>query len=485
MKRIISLIIVFVLVAIPCCFMSAGATIDDDISIVVTQVNSSYAGWSNTSPTYYGSLYSGKSVYPISLVGIRTQLSTMVDAIVNPTTVDVIVSIPNMPLTGVVYLSLWNGYGQFVGGENPDILFDWDSTIPGYKPRYSVGSSMGYTNGGSLSVSTPSNFVVQAGVVNNNGSTGPLSSATVVSSISISNTVPNSNGTGSTLVQPYYKSSNTYRLVRYNVNNTSNGSGVIFRYDANDLSKCEIVSGNSNQYLHSAIFIPCAIFVPVENNSIIGKLDVIATHLSAIRNYESDIALNMDTLLSYMSSGNTTVISALADILSCVDDIEDQLSAVTGNQYASAIQYIEYYLSQVLSNTDIMVNQLNDITATLNNIANTIGAANTQAQTIDQNVDSVETYETDIFNQANIDIGSTVISSFTFDNNTASGLARAGLDFTSLWSAIRDWHNIYIFSMLLTLAFTIIRFNSARARSKQQAEDRQARMDYYNSRKGK
>lgn len=451
--------------------VSADADATSDISVVVVQKNTSYAGWSNTSPSYHGVVNSGASVYPISLASTRSALSVLADYTVNPT-IDIYVTVPEAVANGSVYVSYYNGYGVFVGGDNPDILFSWDSSIPGYYPRYSVGSTLGYTNAGTIQVNAPSSFSVAVDITRGGTDTSIRSgTATLVNTFAPNNTVPNTNGTGSTLVQPYYKSnSSSGKIVAFSMPSGPSFNATTctwhFKFDSNDVSKCGVVSGTSSQYLHSAVFVPLVVYVPPYADSLTGKIGQIITYLTQIATWQSDIYSDMSTIIGYLHSGNTTVISALADIVSSIQTIEDGLNAVTGNQYASAIQYIEYYLSVVMADTDIMVNQLNNIISTLNNIANTIGAANTDAQDAVQNIEDVHDYESDIYSQANIDIGSTVISSFNFDLNTASGLARAGIDFTNLWSALRQWNVVYTFSMILTLAFTIIRFTRVSHRSK-------------------
>lgn len=471
MKRIISIIIVISLVIIPCCFIVSADDIEADTSIVVIQSNSSYAGWSNTSPTHYGFLSSGSSRYPISLASTRSTTSVLEGSTYSPTTVEVYVSNPNITGGGYIYLCMWNGYGNFIGQDNIDTIFNFDNSIPGYIPRYSSSSGLGYTNGGGFNLTAPSSFSVATDVMRTGTSYSVRSgTATVVATININNPVPNSNGTGSVLVQPYYKSYSQCRILSYTIPSgpylNASTTTVRFTFDANDLAKCQLLAGATNSYLHSAIFVPLCVYVPATTQDVSILLNNIITKLTSIVTYESGISLNVDMIVDALQSGDVTVITALSDIMDSISNIESGLVAVTGNQYDSAIQYIEYYLNAVLGNTNTMVTQLNNITATLNQIANTIGAANTDAQDAVQNAEDVHDYEQEIFSQANIDIGSTVISSFNFDLDTASGLARAGIDFTNLWSAIRQWNVVYTFSMILTLAFTIIRFTRVSHRSK-------------------
>lgn len=477
MKKAISLFIVFVLVFIPFGFCTTAVEVSDQTTVVVTQSNSSYAGFSNTSPAFHGEITTGSSHYPISLCSTRSTLSVLDSSSVYPSTVEVLVSDPRMQDGGSLYVAFWNGYGAFLGGENPDILFNWDDSIPGYYPKYSTGSTLGYTNGSGINVSNPSNFSVTWDLLRT-GTTYSVrnGTATVVTTVTANNPVPNSNGSGSVLVQPYYKTgSSSVKLLSVSVPSgpfsNATCTTVKLTFDSNDVCKANITSSNTSQYLHSGIFIPLAVFIPSNTTTEVGLLNQVLTKLTTIITNQSNISIDLNDILGYLYDGDTSVIEALDQILGGIINIDNGLSAVTGNQYESAVQYIEYYLNAVLGNTNTMVTQLNNITATLNQIANTIGAANTDAQDAVQNAEDVHDYEQDIYSQANIDIGSTVISSFAFDGNTSSGLARAGLDFTDLWGAIRQWNVVYTFSMILTLAFTIIRFTRVSHKSKKSEKE--------------
>lgn len=465
MKKVFCIITIFCICILP---FSVYAAIDpsDETEVVVVQSNTSYSGWENQSPAHYGSIYTGVNRYPISLACIRSQTSVLEDSTVSPTTVDVYVSDSRISNTGTVYIAFINAYGRFVGSEAPEMLFSWEDSIPGYVPKYTVSSSMGYKKPNSVwSVSSPSNFSVTASVLYTGSNTVARSGTADVSTYTANIPSPMNNGTGDTLVYPYYMSasSNNCKILKYTVTAgpylSPNTSTVRFSFDASDLCKCTIGTGANNEYLHSAIFIPIAIFVPNATNSdVITKLDNIISYLLTMATDTSSIDFNVSTILGYLHDGNVTVISALEQILTGINNINTNLGAVTGNQYASAIQYIEFYLEQVLSNTDNIVNQLDSITSTLNSIANTIGATNMDAINSAQNAEDVHTYEATLYTAANTSIASTVMNNYTFDSNTASGLALVGSDFTSLWSAIRQYNIVYTFSMTLALAFTIIRY---------------------------
>lgn len=443
-------------------------------SVVVTQFNNSYAGWNNTSPTHYGTLTSSENRYPISLASIGSLMST-INTSVGPTTIDVIISNPHISSGAIIYCGMFNAYGWFRGSDNID-LFSWVDSIPGYVPKYTPSSTFGYVNTlSTLQTSSPSNFSCVTNRINTGTNSSNATLNNTVVGVAMTPTLPTStNYAGSVSVQPVYKSAtNGYRLVRViSTANTMNvgitdAMSIRFRYDVNDLVKCNPDGlGNSNDHLHSAVFVPIALCLPQYSNDVISKLDTIVSRLSSISLGIDNVVMNTQTIIDALYSGNESIISVVADICTEVEEINNKLNSVTGNRYSSAVQYIEYYLEHVMSNTDIMVNQINDIISTLNSISDTIQNANDNASAITDTSESQHEAEQEIFEQANNDIGSTVIESFAFDVNTSSGMGRVGIDFNNLWMSMGQWSQVYVFSMTLTLALTIIRYSVARSKKK-------------------
>lgn len=488
MKKIIASILIFGVLFLPVSFRifadPGGDTTPiayndyyEGTSVYVSQLNSNYAGWNNNTPTHYGTLCTYSNAYPISLAYVSALMSTMSTS-VGPTQVDVVISNPHMASGAIVYCGMFNAYGVFRGNtEYFDSYFEWNDFIPGYKPKYNASSQLGYINSinGILATTSPSSFsVVTTKVYTGTNSSNSAMTNTVIGTAMTPNLPVSSIVGGSVAVQPVYKSaSNAYRLVRVIVTAQTVSTGVTdamsirFRYDTNDLVKVNPDGfGGSNDYLHSAIFVPVAMVLPQYSTNIVSKIDTIVSFLSGMEQNLDSIALDINTCVSALYSGNESIIDCVSEIVEYVADINSKLEAVTGNRYESAVQYIEYYLQNVASDTSTIVEQIDDILDTLDSISNTISEANTQASNISDTSEDIHDAEDEIFEQANTDIGNTVISSFAFDANTSSGMGRVGIDFTNLWNALGNWHNVYIFSMTLTLAFTIIRYMPARSRTK-------------------
>lgn len=486
MKKIFSIILILLVLVIP--FTSSAA--EYDTSIVLVQQNTNYVQFMNTTPTHYGTMVSsGVSMYPYSLISTGTTLGALSGNTIG-TNVNLYITDPAISNGAYIYVGICNAFGEFKGSADVDTLFQWVDSIPGYSKRYNVGGSMGYLNPTHITVNAPSSFSITASQHSGStdyspGNTGTLS-ITALQNVAPKFYVPNTSGSGSLYYEPYWKgaSGNNLRIVRIKsasyVDNYQ-ASTVEVKYDTNDLCKATINSGApSDTYLHSAIFVPICIVVPDNDfdSSVIESLDSIVNNLTSLVSDTSAISIDVSAIASYLHTGNVSVISELSNIVTLLTQINNGLTPVTtvsAGRWDSSIQYIEYYLNRIWlidqnisANTDVMVAQLNNITSTLTSIANTIQNANDMADDISETSEDVHEQEQLIFEQANSDIGSTVISSFAFDPNTSAGLGRVGIDFTNLWNALGNWHNVYIFAMTLTLAFTIIRFSSARARQKNQ-----------------
>ena len=495
MKKVIASILIFGVLFLPVSFRifadPGGDTTPipyndyyEGTSVYVSQLNSSYAGWNNNTPTHYGTLCSYSNAYPISLCSVSALMSTMTTSVC-PTQVDIVISNPHMSSGAIVYCGMFNAYGVFHGDYAYfNTYFEWNDSIPGYMPKYNPNAQLGYINSinSLIATTSPSNFAcVTHKIFTGTNGVSEIDNNTVIGTAMTPNMPVSSLAGGSVAVQPVYKSaSNAYRLVRVIINAQTVSTGVTdamsvrFRYDTNDLVKVNPGGeGGTTDHLHSAIFVPVAMVLPQYSTNIVSKIDTIVSFLSGMEQNLDSIALDINTCVSALYSGNESIIDCVSEIVEYIADINSKLEAVTGNRYESAVQYIEYYLENVASDTSTIVDQIDDILDTLDSISSTISAANTQAASISDTSEDIHDAEDEIFQQANTDIGNTVISSFAFDANTASGMGRVGIDFTNLWNALGNWHNVYIFSMTLTLAFTIIRYIPARSRNKESTQKKE------------
>lgn len=470
----------------------------DGVTVQVRQQNTSYAGYSNVSPNITAPITNGIVNYPQSLCSLNSAVSVLSGDTISPE-IQVDIAYPSLGKPSVVYLAVVNSYGVFNSNVQIDTYFSWNDSSNAYLPKTGFGGSLGYGLPSSyMSYSVPSKSSrtftckIRQGGSQYTTSSWEFSPTLIDQGTALFPTPQLATGGGNGYNGFYWiNGSNNVSILRMEITRDSDASNwpwttLEVTIPKASTNKAVINSSNTSHYLHSAVFIPLCIAYDSSNwdSDVISAIDGVVAQLVTLG---SSIHTDMTSIINALGSGNITVISGISNMLTQLQQINSKLSSVTGNRYSSAIQYIEYYLSQVLDNTDTMVEQLNDITSTLSSIANTIQSTNEQAEELSGSSEEVHAQEQVLFEQANSSIGSTVIGSFAFDPDTSAGMGRVGIDFTNLWNSLGNWHNVYIFSMILTLAFTIIRFSSARSRSKEMAAERadryatrKAQRDFYN-----
>lgn len=114
---------------------------------------------------------------------------------------------------------------------------------------------------------------------------------------------------------------------------------------------------------------------------------------------------------------------------------------------------INFAVSDIyLKSTNLM---LSDIYNSLN--SNNSSNISTDSGTLHTQSDQVHSQEATYYAQNTQAIQATGLSNYQFDNSTVSGLQGIRSDFTDVWNALSGWNSIYIFSLTLGLALTILR----------------------------
>lgn len=85
------------------------------------------------------------------------------------------------------------------------------------------------------------------------------------------------------------------------------------------------------------------------------------------------------------------------------------------------------------------------------------GNINNQSNSLNQQTQQVHTQEQSYYQQNQQAIQSTGLSNYQFSNDQISGIGAVSNDFTSLWNALGSWNGVYIFSLTLNMALTILR----------------------------
>lgn len=431
---------------------------------------------------HMGSLSGTDSLHPISLA----IPSTVIGNISSATAPSVVIDVSD-PLIGVkdtvVYIGFYEAYGVFHGSNSMPTYFMWSDDIPGYTMRAAASTSYGPMSPQDLTVTAPSNFSptvkrTQAG--SSSGATFSSSAVSVVGTYTPVVRVPQT--IGSAYMDPYWKvASNSYKVLKVTIGSNNDAySNVRIELDTDDVSKVK-GSGSSGNYLLSGVFVPLCYVVDTTDYSqaMLDKLDDIIDALADINQNITDSTIDIVTLLNanfasiLASIGTSTgardnMLYYLNSIVTAISAIQAAIQHQSGNPNAlsSAIQYIEYYLRNVLSDTNSIVAYLDTIAATLANIADALDAANDQMDDINQDQEGIHDYEQGIYDDTNNYIGSEVIQGFELIEGVATGQARVALDFNDFWNSLYPWNQIYTFAMMMTLSLTIIRYSSSKSRSK-------------------
>lgn len=489
MKKVICILLVSVVIVLPFfTFASYNPEyIVPDVSVQVFQQNTNYAGWSNNSGVMQGPINLGILSKPQSLAILSSSASVLSGDTLRPNNVEINVSYPTTGSSQVIYFAVCNTFSAFNAQVQLETYFNWSDSFKGYVNKTGFTSSMGYYAPISATLSNYSvvtssnricNYEIRVG-----GSTNTSTSWTgraTCTGVGVANIYTPQLAVGGGAAYDdfaWLNSGNNLYVYRLDVNRdvdaTNNPwTSVSFQLPSSSLNSCKVISGaSSNRYVHSAVFVPLCVVYDSTNfdQAYINKLDSIINTLASIDSGIESLGISMDQILDILGSGDITVLDSLDELIYRITYIQNMLSHINisgSGVGGSAVQYIEYYMSHVSSDTNTMVTQLNDILSTLNQISNIIDDANDKAESISENSEDIHEQEQQIFEDANDAIGSTVIESFSFDSNTSVGLARVGLDFNNLWMALGSWAQVYVFGMTLALALTIIRYSSARAKAK-------------------
>lgn len=463
--------------------------------VAVWQQNTNYSSWSNSSPTHYGTINGNTNMYPFSMCICDALISTMADTSnIMPNNINVYVSDERITQKDtVVYLAVYNAYAIFKGSSVMSTYFQWDDSIPGYKLRADASSSYGPLAVTSLTVtkgSTVSVAIKRGTAGTTNGASG---TATLLTNGTPGVKTPRPSGYGDTYEEMYWKAANNscYLLKFECTTDNELYNQITFTLDSGEISKVKVGSSPpSDAYLVSGVFVPIAYVVNTAglDDQMLADLDEIVQLITDLNTNVVDgfetvtqtVTDGFQDILDKIGSGNIqdagTILYYLNRMHGYLFDIASGIAHQPNGpgQLSTAVQYIDYYCSQIYSNTDTMVQYLADITSTLSSIAQQISDTNDAIDDLNADQDDIHQAEQDLYDDANQAIGNTVISSFAFDGYTGQGVARAGLDFTALWTALGAYNQVYNFALIMTLALTIIRYTTRRPKgqgSKQGKKD--------------
>lgn len=107
------------------------------------------------------------------------------------------------------------------------------------------------------------------------------------------------------------------------------------------------------------------------------------------------------------------------------------------------------------------------------NISSYTSDLSTESDSLKNTSDSVHSQEQIYFAQNQQAIQATGLSNYQFSSADGSGISAVSNDFTTIWNALSGWNSVYIFSLTLGLALTILRHapNAISRRRRKQQND--------------
>lgn len=143
-----------------------------------------------------------------------------------------------------------------------------------------------------------------------------------------------------------------------------------------------------------------------------------------------------------------TILMIFDDVVS---DTFNNSPSFSFNTYSSDL-HIDSDIIFTVSDIDNKVGQLLDSFYGSNN-----GNVSQDSDTLANQSDSVHSQEAQYYAQNTQAIQATGLSNYQFDNFAVSGLQSVRGDFIDVWNSLGGWNSVYIFSLTLGLALTILR----------------------------
>lgn len=154
-----------------------------------------------------------------------------------------------------------------------------------------------------------------------------------------------------------------------------------------------------------------------------------------------DILISLEALRNYLIGSN-----GIPSINSSLSTINTTLNTMYTNLHTD----ITRFQTEVHSDLTDIKNILNGNSSTNTGITNDSNSLKTTS-------DSVHTQEQAYFTQNSQAIQATGLGNYQFGTVEGNGISAVSNDFTSVWNALGGWTSVYIFSLTLGLALTIIR----------------------------
>lgn len=196
---------------------------------------------------------------------------------------------------------------------------------------------------------------------------------------------------------------------------------------------------------------------PASLSTVISALDYGNYRLNAINQTVSSLDTRLQSISAAIDYSNYRV-----NIIN--DTLGNMYTYITDSQ--TGLPHITYDLDHIWEHVYNIENLLKGNSTTNNNITNDSSSLKTQS-------DNVHSQEQAYFTQNSQAIQSTGLGNYRIGTVEGNGIASVSSDFTALWNALGGWNSVYIFSLTLTMALTILR-HAPNAISRRRRKDSQS-----------
>ena len=199
--------------------------------------------------------------------------------------------------------------------------------------------------------------------------------------------------------------------------------------------------------------------------------------ITNITNYSNEIYLSIANTSSYFtivpsynfSNGslvcvptNSSIVALAVIDMFCEIPVNSQIENLNFG-YASISSVELYNDSFIVERSSIIPQGSNEeIVQTLEEILSALqstssSSVSSDSSTLSNQSSSVHSQEATYYAQNSQAIQATGLSNYQFDSSTSSGISGVRGDFNDVWNSLGGWTSVYIFSLTLGLALTILR----------------------------
>lgn len=246
--------------------------------------------------------------------------------------------------------------------------------------------------------------------------------------------------------------------------------GVIDGYSTNTQNQYVSFDGQSGCLLYVSLFNYTNSILVFNNVKVYLNINTTTgADINSVINYSQDLfAVYTDNNASIdivassdWAVGQTGIKVPANSSVTCIAEVK--FSSFNGTGYAPKLIGVSIPVNPTVTSSSTYPNGTNQgIIDGLNTLHNDLQSSNSSAVSSDSNTlhdqsDSVHQQEATYYAQNSAAIQATGLSNYQFDSTAVSGLTGVRGDFIDVWNSLNGWNSVYIFSLTLGLALTILR----------------------------